>query len=243
MAANLVSLIMQFITPSMMSKMASTLGLDRDDVQKAIGVSVPAILAGFANVATKPDGGQQLSNAHGAAIRISRSTEKHDRSGGRKSVRRKRHGHVVVASRRRRDECALRRRRPICRDRCECEQVAAWHARPDCGRRGRATATQRRAGRKGPHKSAGVAKRHDRGGDAVGLCQSAGRHGSARRSWRHAGCAAPRRRQSAAESRFRHVELRNRQCRQARRRRTRICGHGRSASRHSPLLGLVLSRP
>ncbi len=63
MAANLVSLIMQFITPSMMSKMASTLGLDRDEVQKAIGVSVPAILAGFANVATKPDGGQQLSNA------------------------------------------------------------------------------------------------------------------------------------------------------------------------------------
>ena len=41
---------MQFITPSMMSRMASTLGLDRDDVQKAIGVGVPAILAGFANV-------------------------------------------------------------------------------------------------------------------------------------------------------------------------------------------------
>lgn len=63
MAANLVSLIMQFITPSMISKMASTLGLDRDEAQKAIGVSVPAILAGFANAATKPDGGQKLSNA------------------------------------------------------------------------------------------------------------------------------------------------------------------------------------
>ena len=63
MAANLVSLIMQCITPSMVSKIASTLGLDRDEVQKAIGVSVPAILAGFANVAAKPDGGQQLSNA------------------------------------------------------------------------------------------------------------------------------------------------------------------------------------
>jgi hypothetical protein len=63
MAANLVSLIMQFITPSMISKMATTLGLDRDEAQKAIGVSVPAILAGFANAATKPDGGQKLSNA------------------------------------------------------------------------------------------------------------------------------------------------------------------------------------
>ena len=63
MAANLVSLIMQCITPSMVSKIASTLGLDREEAQKAIGVSIPAILAGFANVAAKPDGGQQLSNA------------------------------------------------------------------------------------------------------------------------------------------------------------------------------------
>ncbi|MPZ55202.1 MAG: DUF937 domain-containing protein [Rhizobiales bacterium] len=63
MAANLVSLIMQSITPNMISKMASALDLDRGDAQHAVGVSVPAILASFASVASQPGGGQQLSNA------------------------------------------------------------------------------------------------------------------------------------------------------------------------------------
>ena len=61
--ANIVSQVMQFITPSMISRIASALGLDRDDAQKAIAAGVPAILAGFANAASKPDGGQLLSNA------------------------------------------------------------------------------------------------------------------------------------------------------------------------------------
>ena len=61
--ANLVSQVMQFITPSMISKIASALGLDHDDAQKAITAGIPAILAGFANMAAKPDGGQLLSNA------------------------------------------------------------------------------------------------------------------------------------------------------------------------------------
>jgi hypothetical protein len=63
MAANLVSLIMQSVTPSMIANIASMLGIDRDNAQKAISAGIPAILASFANVASKPGGGQQLSSA------------------------------------------------------------------------------------------------------------------------------------------------------------------------------------
>ena len=62
MAVNLVSLIMQFVTPSLISKMGDALGLDRDQAQKAVGVSVPAILAGLASTAAKPQNQQKLSN-------------------------------------------------------------------------------------------------------------------------------------------------------------------------------------
>ncbi|ARP98875.1 DUF937 domain-containing protein [Pseudorhodoplanes sinuspersici] len=62
MAVNLVSLIMQFITPSLVSKMGGALGLDRDQTQKAVGVGVPAILAGLASAAAKPQNQQKLSD-------------------------------------------------------------------------------------------------------------------------------------------------------------------------------------
>ena len=62
MAVNLVSLIMQFVTPSLISKMGDALGLDRDQAQKAVGVSIPAILAGLASTAAKPQNQQKLSN-------------------------------------------------------------------------------------------------------------------------------------------------------------------------------------
>src|SRR5687768_29154 len=60
--ANLVSLIMQSVTPSLLSKMAGSLGVDRDNAQKAVGAGVPAILAGLANAATKPQNQQRLSD-------------------------------------------------------------------------------------------------------------------------------------------------------------------------------------
>jgi hypothetical protein len=63
MAADLVSLIMQFVTPGMTTKIASALGLPRESVDKAVAAAVPAILAAFANTAMKPGGGQQISNA------------------------------------------------------------------------------------------------------------------------------------------------------------------------------------
>jgi hypothetical protein len=62
MAANLVSVVMQFLTPDMIAKIASALGLDRSVAQKAIGGAVPALLAGLADVASTPNGARQLSN-------------------------------------------------------------------------------------------------------------------------------------------------------------------------------------
>jgi hypothetical protein len=63
MATNLVSLVMQFLTPDMIAKIASALGLDRTVAQKAIGGAVPALLSVLANVASSPGGARQLSNA------------------------------------------------------------------------------------------------------------------------------------------------------------------------------------
>src|SRR4029077_15577867 len=61
MAANLVSVVMQFLTPHMIAKIASALGLDRSVAQKAIGGAVPALLAGLADLASTPNGARQLS--------------------------------------------------------------------------------------------------------------------------------------------------------------------------------------
>ena len=62
MAANLVSVVMQFLTPDMIAKIASGLGLDRSVAQKAIGGAVPALLASLVDVASTPNGARQLSS-------------------------------------------------------------------------------------------------------------------------------------------------------------------------------------
>jgi hypothetical protein len=62
MAANLVSVVMQFLTPDMIAKIASALGLERSVAQKAIGGAVPALLASLADVASTPNGARQLSS-------------------------------------------------------------------------------------------------------------------------------------------------------------------------------------
>jgi len=62
MATNLVSVVMQFLTPDMVAKIASALGLDRSVAQKAIGGAVPAILSSLADVAATPNGARQLTN-------------------------------------------------------------------------------------------------------------------------------------------------------------------------------------
>jgi Bacterial protein of unknown function (DUF937) len=63
MAVNLVSLVMQFLTPDMIGRIATALGLDRNIAQAAIGAVVPALLAGFSNTATQPGGAQKLVDA------------------------------------------------------------------------------------------------------------------------------------------------------------------------------------
>src|ERR1700731_5338265 len=62
MAANLVSVVMQFLTPDMIAKIASSLGLERSVAQMAIGGAVPALLASLADVASTPNGARQLSS-------------------------------------------------------------------------------------------------------------------------------------------------------------------------------------
>ena len=61
MAANLVSSIMQFLTPDVVAKIAQTLGIAPDVAQKVVSAGVPAILADFAGLATNPAGATQLS--------------------------------------------------------------------------------------------------------------------------------------------------------------------------------------
>ena len=63
MATNLVALVMQFLTPEMIGRIASALGLDRNNTQTAIGAVVPGLLAGLSGVATRPGGPQKLVDA------------------------------------------------------------------------------------------------------------------------------------------------------------------------------------
>ena len=63
MASNLVSLVMQFLTPEMIGRVATALGLDRTLVQSAINAAVPGLLAGLGGVATQPGGAQKLVEA------------------------------------------------------------------------------------------------------------------------------------------------------------------------------------
>ena len=63
MAINLVSIVMQFLTPDMIGRIASALGLDRNSTQTAIGAAVPALLAALAGAAAKPGGPQRFSRA------------------------------------------------------------------------------------------------------------------------------------------------------------------------------------
>jgi hypothetical protein len=63
MATNLVSLVMQFLTPDMIGRIAAVLGLDRNTAQTAVNSAVPALLAGFSSTAAQPGGAQKLVDA------------------------------------------------------------------------------------------------------------------------------------------------------------------------------------
>jgi Bacterial protein of unknown function (DUF937) len=62
MATNLVSYVMQFLTPDMVGRIAAALGLNRGDAQSGVSAVVPALLAAFSGLADKPGGAQSLVN-------------------------------------------------------------------------------------------------------------------------------------------------------------------------------------
>jgi hypothetical protein len=62
-AINLVSLITQFLTPDLIGRIATALGLDRNMAQSAISAAVPGLLAGFTGAAAKPGGAENLVDA------------------------------------------------------------------------------------------------------------------------------------------------------------------------------------
>jgi hypothetical protein len=70
MATNLISLVMQFLTPNMVERIADALSLDRNKVQSAISGTVPALLAAFSDTAMQPDGAQKLADAAGQQARV-----------------------------------------------------------------------------------------------------------------------------------------------------------------------------
>jgi hypothetical protein len=61
MAANLTSVVMKFLTPEIITQIASFLGVDRAATQKAATGAVPALLAGLSDLVTNPAGASQLS--------------------------------------------------------------------------------------------------------------------------------------------------------------------------------------
>lgn len=62
---NLVSIIMQLLTPDLLGKLASGLGggASQSMIQKAAGAAIPAILAGLTGVAGQSGGGSLITNA------------------------------------------------------------------------------------------------------------------------------------------------------------------------------------
>ena len=61
MAVNLTSIVMQFLTPEVITQIASFLGVDRAAAQKAATGAVPSLLAGLSDLVAKPAGANQLS--------------------------------------------------------------------------------------------------------------------------------------------------------------------------------------
>src|SRR5262245_43181864 len=62
MADNLVSSIMQLLTPDLIGRLAGALGLNAGKAQPAIAAAVPALLAALAGVAAQPGGGQKIAD-------------------------------------------------------------------------------------------------------------------------------------------------------------------------------------
>ena len=68
---NLVSIAMQYLTPDVVNRIASALGIDKSVIDKAATAAVPALLGSFANAASSRDGAAKLADAVGPERRHS----------------------------------------------------------------------------------------------------------------------------------------------------------------------------
>ena len=92
MATNLVSSVMQFLTPDMVARIARTLGIDPGSSRRRwLAAAVPAILASFAGLAAKPAGAQQLFECAPAAASRHARAHNRARSAGRDQARHRRY--------------------------------------------------------------------------------------------------------------------------------------------------------
>jgi hypothetical protein len=63
MANDLVSLVMRFLTPDVIARIAAALGLDRNKAATAIAAAVPGVLAALSGAAAQPGGAQKVADA------------------------------------------------------------------------------------------------------------------------------------------------------------------------------------
>ena len=59
MATNLVSQIVEALGPTIVSRIASSLGLDQSATQKTVGAAVPGLLAAIISLVSKPQGARR----------------------------------------------------------------------------------------------------------------------------------------------------------------------------------------
>ena len=62
MPSDIIGAIQRMVTPDLIGKIANGLGYDKGAVGQAVAAGIPAILAGLASAADKPDGAQKISN-------------------------------------------------------------------------------------------------------------------------------------------------------------------------------------
>ena len=63
MAVNLIGVIMQYLTPNRIGRIAAAFNLDSKSAQSVAEVSIPSLLAGLASVASQPGGAQKVVDA------------------------------------------------------------------------------------------------------------------------------------------------------------------------------------
>jgi hypothetical protein len=63
MATNLISEMAQFLSPEIVARIASGLGLDKTSTQKAASAAVPGLLAALISLVSKPQGAAKLNDA------------------------------------------------------------------------------------------------------------------------------------------------------------------------------------